>query len=258
MKLTRLISLVDLQARTALQAEASRLYLSYLWWVLEPLLFVAVFYVVFEFLLARGKEDFVFFLMCGKVPYLWISKSITISGNSLLNNRGLIGSIDIPKIVFPYISLQEVLYKQWVVFMVLFLMAFYYGSYPTLEWLWLIPIVVTNYIMLVALSLIGALLVTYAQDFRIIINMGLMFLMFASGIFWDINDIQSEYWRNIILTWNPLAYLIDCYRAILMYNTSYDIYHMAAVAGVFLTLTLFLHLVYRGMNSRLTLQVLQS
>jgi lipopolysaccharide transport system permease protein len=35
--------LADEMARMALKADASRLYLGYIWWVLEPLLYVAVF-----------------------------------------------------------------------------------------------------------------------------------------------------------------------------------------------------------------------
>jgi lipopolysaccharide transport system permease protein len=31
----------------ALKADAARYYLGYIWWVMEPLLFVAVFYFVF-------------------------------------------------------------------------------------------------------------------------------------------------------------------------------------------------------------------
>ena len=252
------VSLIDLQARTALKAEAAKLYLSYIWWILEPLLFVAVLYVVFKFLLGRGTDNFVFFLMCGKVPYLWLSKSITVASNSLLQNRGLIASINIPKIIFPYISIQEVLYKQWVVFVVLFLMALFFDYSPGQIWLWLIPIILTTYIMIVALSLVGAILVTYVQDFRILINLGMLFLMFASGIFWDVNDIQNEFWRDLVFTLNPLAFLIDTYRNVLMYNQPVDGYHLLMVACVFMTVIFFMHLVYKNLNLKLAQQVLQS
>ncbi|HIG39375.1 MAG TPA: ABC transporter [Gammaproteobacteria bacterium] len=258
MKLSQLFVLVDLQARAALKTEASRMYLSYLWWILEPLLFVAVFYVVFSFLLDRGTEKFVFFLMCGKIPYLWLSKSITVASNSLLLNKGLIASIEIPNVVFPYIAIQEVLYKQWVTFLILFVIAIYFDSQPDIRWLWLIPITITTYLMLVAFSLIGSILVTYVQDFRILINMGMLFLMFASGIFWDINDIQSEYWRDAILIFNPLAFLINAYRSVLMFNQPFDVLHLTLLATFFIALTLVMHLLFRSLNSKLTQQVLQS
>lgn len=258
MNLIQLITLVDLQARTSLKSEASKLYLSYIWWVLEPLLFVAVFWVVFGFLLDRGTNEFVFFLMCGKVPYLWLSKTVTIASNSLLHNRGLIASINIPKVVFPYITIQEILYKQWVVFLILILVTLYYGRYPTSGWFWLIPIVFTNYLLLVALSLIATILVTYVQDFRILINMGMMFLMFASGIFWDINDIKSEFWRTMLIKTNPLAFLIGEYRKVLMYNQSIDFVHLTIVALLCGAIIALMHYIYNRLNLKLAQQVLQS
>ena len=69
------ISLLDVKARMGLKSEASKLYLSYLWWVLEPILWALAFYFVFEVLLSFGRD--LFFIMCGKVPFLWFSKSVT-------------------------------------------------------------------------------------------------------------------------------------------------------------------------------------
>jgi lipopolysaccharide transport system permease protein len=234
------------------------MYLSYFWWLLEPILFVAVFYVVFSFLLDRGTENFVFFLMCGKIPYLWLSKSIITSSNSILQNRGMIASIQIPKVIFPYIAVQEVLYKQWVVFLMLSLIAIYFGSYPTFNWFWLVPIIATTYLMIVAGSLIGSLLVTYVQDFRIVIGMMMMLLMFSSGIFWDINSIGDKFWRETILLVNPLAFLVDAYRSVLMYDSSVDTSHLLTLALFFMALILLLHMVFAKLNSKLTQLVLQS
>ena len=258
MDLKRFITIVDLQARAELKAEASKLSLSYLWWVLEPLLFVAVFYVVFSFLLDRGTENFVFFLMCGKVPFLWFSKTVTQASSSILANKGLIASTQIDKVIFPYIAIQEVVYKQWVVFLVLFVMALFLGTTITTHWLWLIPLMFVTYLMIVAISLIGAAITTFMQDFRIIISMGMLFLMFASGIFWDINDIQDAYWRDMMLMINPLAFLIDAYRKILMYNEPLNLYHLSYIGAASVAAITGLHIFFKRANTKLTQYVLQS
>ena len=51
MSLNQSMILVDTLARLHLKGEASRYLLGYLWWLLEPMLYVAVFYIVFEKLL---------------------------------------------------------------------------------------------------------------------------------------------------------------------------------------------------------------
>lgn len=258
MKLLQALTLIDIQARASLKAEASKMYLSYFWWVLEPILFVSVFHLVFSFLLNRGTDQFVFFLMCGQIPYLWFSKSVITASGSILQNRGLIASIRIPKVIFPYTAIQQVLYKQWVVLLMLFLIAIYFGSYPDAKWFWLVPLILTTYLMLVACSLIASLLVTFIQDFRILINMAMMLLMFSSGIFWDINDINNEFWREVILIANPLAFLIDSYRLVLIHDTTVDVMHLCSLILFFSVVIFFVHLLFSKLNSKLTQLALQS
>jgi lipopolysaccharide transport system permease protein len=232
MNLAQFVTLVDIQARLSLKAEASRLYLSYLWWILEPLLFVLVFYLVFEILLNSGRENFLLFLICGKIPFLWFSKSVTIASNSIVQNRGLIGQIDIPKALFPYISIQESLYKQWVVFLVMFGVVIGFGHMPAWNWLWLLPLILVQYALIVLCSLLGAVLVSFVGDFRMLIAMGMMFLMFSSGVFWDVNTISDPALRELIFLYNPIAFLIDGYRQILIEHRLYDLSHLATLAAV--------------------------
>jgi lipopolysaccharide transport system permease protein len=54
MPLSQYLRLIDTMARMALRADASRYFLGYIWWILEPLLFVGVFYVVFNVILESG------------------------------------------------------------------------------------------------------------------------------------------------------------------------------------------------------------
>jgi len=233
-----------------LKADASRFILSYLWWIIEPLLFVLVFYFVFAVLLKTGRENFLMFLVCGKIPFLWFSKSVTAASGSIVQNRGLINQIDMPKALFPYISVHEALYKQWAVFLVLFGMVILNGHYPTFDWLWLVPLILVQYGLILVCSMIGALFVSFVGDFRMLISMGMMFLMFSSGIFWDINNISNDQMRNLVLTWNPIAFLVDAYRQVLMYEAVYDLSRLLGLAGVVCVGLLIMHLVLHK-NSKL-------
>jgi hypothetical protein len=51
------LTLVNEMARLSLKADAQRYFFGYLWWILEPLLWVGVFYLVFEVLLGTGRAD---------------------------------------------------------------------------------------------------------------------------------------------------------------------------------------------------------
>ena len=53
---------MNAMAGLSLQADAQRYFTGYLWWILEPLLWVEVFYLVFEVFLGGGRADFLMFL----------------------------------------------------------------------------------------------------------------------------------------------------------------------------------------------------
>lgn len=250
------ISLLDLKARMALKSEASKLYLSYLWWVIEPALWVLIFYFAFTYLLDFGRD--IAFLMCGKIPFLWFSKSFTTGSNSIVSNRGLLSQVNIPKQFFVYESLQGILYKQWLVFLLLFVVLMLFGYMPSLYWLWIAPLIIVQYFLIVLVSLIGAALVSYVRDVRILINMAVIFLLFSSGVFWDVEQIADPVKREILLTWNPLAFLLSAYRKVLMYGEMYNWEHLLILSGCLLAGIGFMHTVYRFKSQAIASKVINS
>jgi lipopolysaccharide transport system permease protein len=224
--------LVDEMARMSLKADASRFFLGYLWWILEPLLYVAVFYVVFDVLLGSKRADFLVFLMCGKLTFIWFSKSVVHASRSIVGAQGLIGKIDLPKALFPLAVVQEGLYKQASVFALLFGFLFLNGYSLSVNWLWLLPVLVVNYFLIVAGSLIAAFLVCLVFDFTIAISMGMIFLLFTSGIFWDVRALATPEMTDLVLAINPLAFIVDAYRQVLMVGVAPDLTHLSAVAFV--------------------------
>ena len=226
MSVHQFISLIDTHAKLSLRADASRYYFGYIWWLLEPLLYVLVFYLVFEIVLDSGKSDFLAFLMCGKLAFVWFSKSVTQASNSIVDNAGLIGMINIPKSIFPLAVLQQGIYRQLAVFTLLIAFLWLSGYSVSLEWLYLIPVIVVNYLVIAACALIGASLVCIVRDVSLIISLGMIFMLFTSGVFWDVRALDNAEMTHTILLLNPLAFLIDSYRQIFMFQKSPDLAHL--------------------------------
>jgi len=243
-------------ARMALRADASRFFLGYVWWVLEPLLWVAVFYVVFVVILGARSEGFLPFLMVGKLAFVWFSKSVTQASNSIITGRGLVGKINVPKTLFPMAVVQEGLYRQIAVFGLMFAYLLVEGYPITLTWFYLVPLMIVTYIMIIACALVGACLVCVARDFSPLISLGMMFLMFISGIFWDVRELGDPQKVELILAANPLAFLLDGFRQVLMHATPPDLLHLLIVGAGFGALFWVMVLVMRRISQYLALKVL--
>lgn len=229
MSLAQYFRLVDTMARMALRADASRYFLGYIWWILEPLLYVAVFFVVFGIILDNGRADFLAFLVCGKLAFIWFSKSVNQASNSIVANKGLIGRINVTKTLFPLAVVQEGLYRQLAVFLFLFCLLTLQGYPPALSWIYLPPVILVNYLMIVACAYVGACLVSVIRDFSMIISLAMIFLMFTSGIFWDVRALDDPHMTELVLAFNPLAFILDAYRQVLMYGAAPDWVHLGLI-----------------------------
>ncbi|MEQ8517210.1 MAG: ABC transporter permease, partial [Chromatocurvus sp.] len=175
----------------------------------------------------------------------WFSKSINQASRSIVAAKGLIGKIDIPKALFPLASIHEGLYKQASVFLLLFVVLWANGYGVSASWLWLLPLILVSYLMIAAASLIGAFLVCLAFDFSMFISLGMIFLMFTSGVFWDVRDLADPAMTEAVLNLNPLAFVLDGYRQVLMYGTAPAAGHLLLIGlgsvGIALLMLRVLH-----------------
>ena len=85
-----------------------------------------------------------------------------------------------------------------------------------------------------------------------------MFLMFTSGIFFDVKDIADPALRDAILTYQPLAFLIDAYRAVLLRGELPDMSHLVTLAAVFSLLIVLWHLWFSRTHHFVVRRVLHS
>lgn len=239
-----------------LKSEASKTYLGYIWWVLEPALYVAVLYLVFGVFRAQGGVEFVIFLVCGKIPFLWFSKSISNSTNSILGGRGLINQVAISKAFFPLMVVAQDLVKQFFVFIFMFIFLIWVGPEPNLNWIFIVFVMTTQLLLIVACSLFAASITPFLPDFRYIVTTGMVLLMLTSGIFFDYKRVILEKHQTLFLM-NPMANLLKNYRQVLMEGAQPDWLDLAVIA---LTSILFIHLMlmfYRKFSTKYAMLISQ-
>ena len=208
------LDLVLTKARLNLKSEANRNHLRYLWWVLDPLLYMAVFYVVFGMLLHRGGEGFVAYLLTGLVPFQWFAKTVQHASNTIVEGRGLMNQVRVSPLFFPLVAVAQNAGKQSLVFLMLVVFLIFYGLPPTPHWLALAPVVALQLLLMVVVGCALAMLIPFVRDLLNLVPTGLQFLLFCSGVFYTLDTIP-ERWRDLFLA-NPMANLLHQYRRILL------------------------------------------
>jgi len=204
-----------------LKSEASKTYLGYAWWILEPMLFVFVFYLVFEKLLQRGGPGFLVFLLCGNIPYLWFSKTVSNASNSILGGHGLITQVRISKAFFPLMVVLTDAVKQFFVFVFLFAFLVWYGLEAQTSWLYVPVLIIVELSIIISVAMVSAAITPFFPDLKYIIPTGLTLLMFGSGIFYSYREVVSEEHQRLFMM-NPIANLIENYRMVMIQGVEPD------------------------------------
>lgn len=199
-----------------LRSEVKKYYMSYLWWVIEPLLDMIVFYIVFGILLKSGTKNFVPFLLIGILTYKWFATSVSHSSQSILRRKYIIKESTLPVKLFPIIEIIKNTFKFFIVFIILCIFLWLYGYKVNIYYINLIFILFCELILILCFSFIFALILPFFQDIEIAIQSFLRILFFLSGIFFKGDRFLPEH--QFLFYLNPMANIIDSFRNVLMYN----------------------------------------
>lgn len=210
----RAIDLVIYKTYADLRAEAAKTYINYLWWVVDPLLSMLVFYVVFGLLFQRGSEGYVAFLLVGLVIWNWYRQTIGHAGNAIVAGQGLMNQVYVPKLVFPTVTLLTDLTKFTLVFSLLLVFLWLAGYPPGLTYLSLPLLLLVQLLLISSLAFALAGVVPYLPDLRFLVENLLQLQFFVSGVFFAAQDIPEQYHGLFYL--NPMASLIEDYRLVLL------------------------------------------
>ena len=213
------IELIFVKAWAEIKSEASRAYIGFLWWFIEPLLYMAAFYLIFGIGLRQGGENYLFFLLCGLVPWKWFSSTLNSGSKSITANVGLINQVYLPKYIFPLVVVAINTFKFMMVFPILLIFLWFSEFEPSATWLALIPIILCQFFLIIACASLLASLVPYLPDLRYVIENGMLLLMFLSGVFFSIEEMESGV-RDILML-NPVALLLNSYRNVLLNGESF-------------------------------------
>lgn len=230
-----------------LKSEASQNYLHYVWWLIDPLLYMVVFYVFFGLIMQRGGENFLAYLLTGIIPFQWFAKTVQQSANSIVIGRSLMFQVRIFPLFFPLVSVVQNFGKQIPVFILLFFFLVFMELYPTVCWLAFFPVVFVQFLLIATTSCLVAMCVPFMRDLVNIVPTGIQFLLFCSGVFYELKTIPVK-WQDIFLM-NPMANILYQYRRIFVNQSWPEWSLLGGLALVCIVVLFFVFLGYRRLES---------
>jgi len=199
-------------------------YLGFLWALLGPLIWVFFLSLIFSkvigirFRVVEGDPtlNFGLFLYCGLLPFLAFSESLNKGINSIKGNSGLVQKVVFPLELLPFTnaiaSLIDKFFGVGALLLILLVLEH--------RWHWtvvLLPlIVVVQLLFILGLTYLMAVAGTYVPDIAEVMRPIIRGMFFVTPILWPTGKLpESLGW---IVDYNPLAYLVESYRALILYG----------------------------------------
>ena len=197
------------------------------WAVLQPLMLMVIFTLVFGKIAKVGSEGlpYAIFAYCALVPWQLFSGAVTYGTNGIITNAPIIRKIAMPREVFPISSLLSAGVDFAVSTVILFGMLVAFGYYPKITWIAYPLLLVILMIITLALTLLTSAITVFFRDTRYGIPMLLQILLYATPVAYPISKLVGPdgllhgAWAEAYPYLNPLAPLMDGFRRILAHGT---------------------------------------
>ena len=152
------------------------------WAVFQPLATLLVFCVFIGWMgkVAEGIDNYVLFVLCGVIPWTFISNAVTNAGNCLVANERLVTKTYFPRLLLPMSYIGASLFDCLIALLLTMVWVLITGPAPSVSWL-MVPVL----LLLMSLTSLGigvllSALIAVQRDFRYILSFGVQLWMFAT------------------------------------------------------------------------------
>lgn len=221
--ITKYWDYIKYQTKAELKSEIVDSYLGWIWLFLEPLCFMLIYTFIAGIVFGSTTQYFPIFVFSGLSIWNFFNKTVSASVRIVAKNKDIVTKVYVPKFVLLLVRLFVNLFKMFVTFGLLIVFMIFYQVPLSWNILWVIPIIICSIIVTFGVSSIFMHFGVFIDDLVNLTSIGLKFMFYLSGIFYDIVSKVPAPYNDILLCCNPLAFLISSFRNALLYCHGIDV-----------------------------------
>jgi ABC-2 type transport system permease protein len=181
--------------------------LGFIWSLLNPMLYLVVFWIVFTKFLASSITSFPIFLLAGLLPYNLFSTGLSAGTTSIVGNGSLVTKVWFPREILPLASIGAALVHFTLQLGVLAAALVVFRYPPTWSFLpLLVPALITLLVLVAALSIFLAAVNVYARDIQHLLELVLLAWFWMTPIVYPFAQVSDKVGNWALL--NPLTPIV--------------------------------------------------
>ncbi len=239
---------------TELRTEIADSYLNWLWWIIEPLCFMLIYSFVFVTLFNNKMDHANIFVYTGITIWEFFNRMMGQSVKCVRTYKAIVSKVYIPKFILLLVKTVVNGIKMLICLGLLLVMLVVVGIPFTLQMLWMIPILLTLFILSFGLGTFLLHFGVYVDDLQNVTTIVLRMMMYVTGVFYNLEEklgtVMSASKARLIGNVNPIACIVNSARSVLLYGEAPNIKFLSFwfVAGVVLSM-IGISLIYHNENN---------
>lgn len=211
-----------------------------LWYLIQPLFTSITFTIIFNKVagIATGTVPPFLFNLAGIMVWNYFTACLTGTSDTFRSNAAIFGKVYFPRLIMPISTVISNLLKfgiQFMIFAAFYVFYYFQGAAISLNGsLLFFPLLIALMgILGLGLGMLISSLVTKYRDLSYLIGFGVQLLMYLSAVMYPmalIQDKMPDYaW---LVHYNPLAYIIETTRSMLLGVGSVSVWGLVYTVGV--------------------------
>jgi lipopolysaccharide transport system permease protein len=195
-----------------------------LWYLIQPLFTAIIFTVIFNNVagIETGAIPSFLFNLSGIIVWNYFSNCLTETSDTFKKNASIFGKVYFPRVIMPMAIVITNLIKlaiQLLIFVAFYAFYLAKGMQNTLSWtIVLYPfLVILMGLLGLGLGMIISSMVTKYRDLTFLVTFGVQLLMYISAVMYPMSLMKEKLPQiGWIIEYNPLAYIVETSRYILL------------------------------------------
>ncbi len=228
-------------------------FFGFLWTLLNPLLMLFVYSLVFQFVFRTGIEHYSIYLFICLMPWNAFANTIAIGTTCVSNNASILKKVYFPREILPLAVVISNTIQYFFSAVIIFIALLVSGVGVSWYALLLPVIVLIQSIFSLGIVMILSAANVYVRDVQYIMNPVMMIWMYACPILYSISMIPERFLK--IYKLNPMVTIMQGYQDILYSKTWPDFKNLGIVFLISIVVLIIGYLVFNKLQRRFAEEV---
>lgn len=197
-----------------LKAKNAHTLLGGVWLLLNPILQVGVYFLVFGTIrpIDRGIPQYLMFLTVGVFVFMYTQRAVTEGARSVISNIGLVRTIGFPRAALPVSSAVGQAFAFAPLLIVMIIVALAHGNWPHVRWLLIPAVFVLQTSFSLGAGFIAARFNHTYRDLESLLPLMFRLLFYLSGVLYSVEHYMTNDVLRMIFLANPLYCFVTIWR----------------------------------------------